>query len=406
MKAASVDSRLHSEPLQRGRTGMLLAVIVSVAVAGFATGLTVPLVSLRLNAQGSNELLVGLMAAAPALGFVLTAPFVRSISAALGMRSTMLACIGLSAVSIALLDVTAHIVAWFLLRVLMGAASGILIAIGETLVNELSPQTHRGRAVAVYTTTFTICQLCGPAVLSSIDSNGLWPGAISLAVHLVSAALFWTLFRNMRDGYSEEDADVSIWGCVRTAPELCAGVLFFALFDAVILSLLPIYGLHHGYVVGVATLMVTVVLLGDAALQTSIGWLADRMSASVLFILCGAGTLTLSLLLPALMAYPWIVWPALALLGAVSGGVYTLALIQIGQRFRGHSLVAANASAGFAWGIGSLVGPLIAGGAALLHPGMGLPLTIAVASGIFLLLALRGAARSTRKAMHQRRIQI
>lgn len=380
---------------------MLLAVIASVAVAGFATGLTIPLVSLRLNAQGSNELLVGLMAAAPALGFVLTAPLVRGISASLGMRSTMLACIGLSAVSIALLDVTAHVVAWFVLRVLMGAASGILIAIGETLVNELSPQTHRGRAVAVYTTTFTICQLCGPAVLSTIDSNGLWPGAISLAVHLISVVLFWTLFRNQRDGYSEEDADVSIWDCVRAAPELCAGVLFFALFDAVILSLFPIYGLHHGYAVGAATLMVTVVLLGDAALQTGIGWLADRKSASALFIVCGAGTLALSLLLPALMPHPWIVWPALAVFGALAGGIYTLALIQIGQRFSGHALVAANASAGFAWGIGSLVGPLMAGGAALLHPGMGLPLTIAMAASIFLLLALSGAARATRETRHQ-----
>jgi MFS family permease len=380
---------------------MLLAVIASVAVAGFATGLTIPLVSLRLNAQGSNELLVGLMAAAPAFGFVLTAPFVRGISASLGMRSTMLACIGLSAVSIALLDMTAHVAAWFVLRVLMGAASGVLIAIGETLVNELSPQTHRGRAVAVYTTTFTICQLCGPAVLSTIDSNGLWPGSISLAVHLISIVLFWTLFRNQRDGYSEKDADVSIWDCVRAAPELCGGVLFFALFDAVMLSLFPLYGLHHGYAVGAATLMVTVVLLGDAALQTGIGWLADRMSANVLYIACGAGTLALSLLLPALMPHPWIVWTALALLGAVAGGIYTLALIQIGQRFRGHSLVAANASAGFAWGIGSLVGPLLAGGAALLHPGMGLPLTLAVAASVFLLLALRGAARATRKTRHQ-----
>lgn len=341
------------------------------------------------------------MAGAPALGFVLTAPFVRSISAVLGMRSTMLACIGFSAVSIALLEVTTHIGAWFSLRVLMGAASGILIAVGETLINELSPQSYRRRSVAVYTTTFTICQLCGPAVLAAIDSNSLWPGAISLAVHLVSVALFCTLFRSMRNGYSEEDSDVSIWRCVRMVPELCAGILFFALFDAVMLSLLPIYGLHHGYAVGVATFMVTVVLLGDAALQTGIGWLADRMSASVLFILCGAGTLALSLLLPSLMACPLVMWPALTMLGAFSGGIYTLALIQIGHRFSGQSLVAANAAAGLAWGIGSLVGPLIAGGAAHLNPDMGFPLTIAGASSIFLLMALRGAARSMRNALSQ-----
>ena len=376
---------------------MLMAVIGSVAVAGFATGLSIPLVSLRLNAQGHNELIIGLMAAAPALGFMLTAPFVRGLSAALGMRTTMLACIAASAISIALLDVTAHLTAWFALRVLMGAASGVLIALGETLVNELSPHGHRGRAVAVYTTTFTVCQLCGPATLSTMDSHSLWPGAISMTVHLMSAGLFWTLFRYKRPDDPEDEADVSIWTCARASPELCAGVLFFALFDAVMLSLFPIYGLHHGYAVGVATLMVTVVFVGDAVLQFGIGWLADRMSANVLFRLCGAATLGLSLLLPVLMPHTWIVWPALAMLGAVAGGIYTLALIQMGQRYRGHALVAANASAGFAWGLGSLFGPLIAGGAALLHPGMGLPFTLAVAAGLFLLLASSGAARGARK---------
>lgn len=367
---------------------MLLAVIASVATAGFATGLTIPLVSFRLHALGHNELVVGLMAAAPALGFMLSAPFIRGVSATLGMRTTMLGCMALSAISVALLDVTTQIAAWFVLRILMGSVSGILIATGETLVNELSPRSHRGRAVALYTTVFTVCQLCGPAVLSSIDSNGLWPGCISITFHLLSGGLFWALFKGGQSEYPEPEANVSIWMCARGSPELIAGVLFFALFDAVVLSLLPLYGLHHGYAVGVAALMMTVVLLGDAVLQFAIGWLADRTSARALFVLCGAATLVLSLLLPALMPHPWTLWPVLGLLGAVAGGIYTLSLIQIGQRFRGHALVAANASAGFAWGAGSLVGPLIAGVAAFLHPSMGLPLTLAAAASLLLSLAI------------------
>jgi MFS family permease len=374
--------------LPENRQAMFFAVIVSVAVAGFATGLTIPLVSLRLDGQGYNEFVVGLMAAAPALGFVLTAPFVRGVAGTLGKRHAMLACIATSGISIWLLDVTTHIGVWFVLRLLTGAASGILIALGETLVNELSSQSRRGRSVAIYTTTFTVCQLAGPASLSVMDGNSPWPGTLSAAIHLISAGLFWTLFRNEPPVNSGEPSNVSIWICVRSSPELFAGVLFFGLFDAVMLSLFSIYGLHHGYAVAVVTLMVAVVLLGDAALQTAIGWMADRTSPRALCIGCGFLTLAISLTLPILMGWPRVLWPALAVLGAVSGGIYTLALIQVGQRYRGHALVAANASAGLAWGIGSLAGPLVAGGAALMHPGAGLPITLAVSVSLLLLLTL------------------
>ena len=376
------------------RTRQLWAVITTVATAGFATGLTIPLVSLRLDASGHNELVVGLMAAALALGFVLAAPFVRGLAAALGVRSTLLVCMAMSAASIALLEVTNHLAIGFVLRMLMGAASGILIALGETLVNQLSPHSHRGRVVAVYTTTFTVCQLCGPATLSAMDVHSLWPVALVLGVHLASTLAFGMLFRDLPTPLHEDEPAVSIRICVRRSPELFAGVMFFALFDAVMLSLFPLYGLHHGHAAAVATFMVTVVFVGDAALQIVIGWLADRTNARHVFIGCGAATLGLCLGLPAVMPHPGLLWPCLVLLGAVAGGIYTLALIQIGQRFQGQALVAANASASLAWGAGGLLGPLLAGGAAFVHPGLGFPLTMAVTAGLFLLLACGSEARA------------
>lgn len=380
--------------MEEHRTRQLWAVITTVATAGFATGLTMPLVSLRLDASGHSELLVGLMAAALALGFVLAAPFVRGLAAAIGVRSTLLVCMVLSGTSMALLEVTNQPAIWFVLRVQMGAASGILIALGETLVNQLSTQSHRGRAVAVYTTTFTVCQLSGPAALSAMDVHSLWPVALVLGVHLASVLAFGLLFRDPPTPAREDEAAVSIWACCQRAPELFAGVMFFALFDAVMLSLFPLYGLHHGYAAAVATFMVTVVFVGDAALQIVIGWLADKTNARHVFIGCGAATLLLCLGLPALMPHPWALWPCLVLLGAVAGGIYTLALIQIGQRFQGQALVAANASASLAWGAGGLLGPLLAGGAAFVHPGLGFPLTMAVTAGLFLLLACGSGARA------------
>ncbi|WP_155831791.1 hypothetical protein [Hylemonella gracilis] len=64
-------------PATRQRqAGQLLAVITSVCIVGFATGITVPWVSLALHAAGFSPTLIGLAAAAPAIGTLLVVPFI------------------------------------------------------------------------------------------------------------------------------------------------------------------------------------------------------------------------------------------------------------------------------------------------------------------------------------------
>jgi MFS family permease len=108
------------------------------------------------------------------------------------------------------------------------------------------------------------------------------------------------------------------------------------------------------------------------------------MDRYTLQFLCGCGVLIGSALLPFLVTRPVLFWPVLVILGVAAGGVYTLSMIIVGQRFQGARLVTANAAFGVLWGIGSLVGPLAAGfGMRLLDPD-GLPLTLALAAAVFL----------------------
>ena len=164
-------------------------------------------------------------------------------------------------------------------------------------------------------------------------------------------------------------------------------MLFFAFFDAVVLSLFPVYASTHGHALAVAALMASVILAGDMLFQVPLGWLADRLNRRTLHLVCGVLTLTVGLLLPWLIARPYLLWPALVVLGAAAGGIYTLVLILIGQDFRGPDLITANASVGLLWGIGSLAGPLLSGG--LMHSDpQGLPLALCLAASGFVVVAL------------------
>jgi MFS family permease len=194
----------------------------------------------------------------------------------------------------------------------------------------------------------------------------------------------------------EGSANASVFGFFLIAPTLCSAVLLFAFLDGAVISLLPVFGLRHGYSEAVAAMMITVLVAGNILLQFPIGWLADHMDRYTLQFLCGCGVLTGATLLPFLVHMPLMFWPVLVLLGVSAGAVYTLSMIIVGQRFQGVELVTANAAFGVMWGIGSLAGPLIAGfGMRLLNPD-GLPATLALAAALFLAVFIGRRAYAAR----------
>jgi MFS family permease len=51
---------------------------------------------------------------------------------------------------------------WAILRAAFGASMAPLFVIGEAWINSLPGDASRGRVVAIYTTSFTLCQVFGP----------------------------------------------------------------------------------------------------------------------------------------------------------------------------------------------------------------------------------------------------
>ena len=65
------------------------------------------------------------------------------------------------------------------------------------------------------------------------------------------------------------------------------------------------------------------------------------------------------------MATPLLLWPLLVLLGGLMGGLYTLALALVGERFRGADLTSANTAFVMTFQLGAIAGPPYAG--AVMH---------------------------------------
>jgi hypothetical protein len=68
--------------------------------------------------------------------------------------------------------------------------------------------------------------------------------------------------------------------------------------------------------------------------------------------------------------------------GAIAYGTYTIALIELGDRFSGAILLAGNGAFAMMWGIGGIVGPPLAGAAMDIMGPEGLPITLGVTFAI------------------------
>jgi len=346
---------------RRQHAAQLLAVIASVCIVGFATGITVPWVSLALHAAGVSPTRIGLAAAAPAIGTLLVVPFITPWSERYTTRALMAGSALVAALSMALLMVVPLTLfpALLLLRLLMGAACSVLFILGEAWINQMAGAGTRGRMVAAYATAFTLCQVSGPTVLSWVGSASLLPIALAVASHLLAGGVLYAGFPAGVKFSGEKN--FGLLGFLKRAPAVAVAVGLFAFFDVGLLSLMSLYGMHYGYTERVALLMVTVVLVGDACLQVPLGALSDRLGRTPVQVACGLVLLVTALGMPFMMQTSYVLWPWLVLFGASAGGIYTLGIIRIGDRFQGPDLVMANASVGLLWGVGSLLGPSVGG---------------------------------------------
>jgi len=359
-----------------------LALVVSIGVVGLGLGATIPLTALTLDARGAGTQMIGIVTAASALGILGVAPFVTGWVARYGPRATMMAAVWAAAVSTCAMQVSDNAWLWCLLRALFGAAMGVLFTIGEAWVNRIAPDNARGRVVAIYTTSFTLFQLTGPALVALL--NGRIDYSFAACGLLFVAALPGLALLDGTRLPQEVEAHARWQAVLPHMPMIAMGAAFFALFDTLILALLPVYAMRQGIVTELALISATVVLVGDTALQFAMGALADRYGRWRVHVACGIAVCALLPLLPFAAGIPWLWWTLLIALGAAAGAIYMLALVACGEKFTGASLTTASAVVNASWGIASAAGPL-ATGAMMERVGINaLPAVLFVVCALFL----------------------
>jgi MFS family permease len=362
------------------------ASIAAIGVFCLTTGLTYPLLAYLLEGMGVNTGLIGLNAAMTPLGIIVSSPFIPPLARRFGAWFLCVFSLCMAAVLLLLLAVFRDVTIWFGLRFLLGIANSIIFITSEAWINQLAEPGIRGRIIGLYGTIAAAGFALGPLALAVIGSQGWLPFMVGIVGILLALPIVILAKDHLPEFNGKEK--VSVFSFFSMAPLLLLAVTAAALFDQVVMSLLPIYSLRHAIPEATGSLMLTVIIVGNVLLQIPIGWLADRFSRRYLLSWLAFGTVAGCVFLPLWIEGSILIWPMLFFWGAIAFGTYTVAMVDLGARFSGALLLAGNSAFGVMWGIGGIIGPSVAGVTMDQLGPEGLPLTLGVLFGVLGIAAL------------------
>lgn len=359
-----------------------------------------PWLLLRLKDDGVSTTVAGLFAASGWVGIFLITPFASALTQRLGRRPMLWFSALIPVVSTTGFLLTDALPVWFACEFIAGAASGLRWVLAEAVVAEFAPALQRGRFVGLFETMVGTTFVIGPALLAALGPQH--PSALWLVLGFLVLGLIGSLaIPRLPEAGDTHEARVGlhgVWHALRAHPLIMAIGFVGGFFESGIASILPLYGLALGMGAAAAALLVSASGLGSALMMLPAGMAADRMAqqprwgnahGARLAVLHGCALLTLlaTLLVPLVAGAPWLAAAVAFVWGGAGGSLYTLAMIDIGSREQGITLVNSTAVLVLSYTLGGTLAPAL--GAAMLDwaPVIGFPvLLLAVAAPGWLLL--------------------
>jgi MFS family permease len=361
-----------------------------------------PLLVLRLKDGGLSTALTGVFVATGWLGVFCMTPFASAMTQRLGRHKALWLSAGVPVMTVAGFVFTDALALWFACVFIEGMAAGLRWVLAEALVAEFSPPLKRGHNVGLFETMVGMTFVCGPALLVWIGPQST--PALWAVLGLTSTGFLWSLLiprlpqlppiAQTRVGLG------GVWHALRAHPLIMTVGFVGGFFESGITSILPLYGLSLGLGAATSALLVSASGLGSALMMLPAGMLADRMAAHPqqrfgngmavrlrLMQVCALVTLLATFAIPFVAGTPWLAAPVAFLWGGAGGCLYTLAMIDIGSREQGITLVNSTAVLVLSYTLGGVVAPSFGSAALQWAPTVGFPglLLLVAASGWWLL---------------------
>jgi len=202
----------------------------AIAMVGLALGTILPLTSLQLESQGLDSFQIGLVIAVHALGLVSAILVCETSTIQFGARNTIQWFGVASAITGAVMQYLNGPLLFATALFFLGVFLGVVLNMVETWVNEVIPESQRGRWLAIHCTIFTLFQLAGPVLVQHMPTQFAFTASAGLLL------LGWPAYRALSSrqiGSHDAHTETAIaWApLLVSSPVIVVSTALFAITD-------------------------------------------------------------------------------------------------------------------------------------------------------------------------------
>lgn len=249
---------------------------------------------------------------------------------------------------------------WLVIRLLAGLALVGLYAIIESWLNVAAHPAHRNSVFSIYM-MLNLGALAVAQQFLRIEAEAFV--LFSLVAILISAAILPVSTTRQMQPSLQAVPRLYLRKLYALAPSAFVGALLSGLVMGALWGLLPVYARDIGFSVPQVGTYMSAAILGGAALQWPLGKLSDRHDRRLALALVSAAAAVVALL-DLLFAgdSQWLSLAAIFLFGGASFAIYPIVVAHLVDHLTAEELLSASNSVLLIFGIGSALGPMLAGG--------------------------------------------
>ena len=338
----------------------LFSPLTSLVVFILGHGLFNTLLTVRLSAEQVSAQAIGLVSAAYFGGLVLGAFVNARLIIRVGHIRAYAAYASLLCFLFLLHGMVVDPIAWTVLRLVGGFATGGIFVVLESWMLVSSTPANRGRLMSLYMILLYGSLAMGQQLLKWVDPMVLTPFALCAMAATLSVVPL--AISRVSTPAMVAPQRVGVRELVRLTPAGMGSSFTSGLVLGAIYGLLPLYFTDSGATLSRVADMMALVILGGMCLQYPIGRMSDRHDRRlVILLLCSA--LTLLALMMVLLPGTWrtpIEGGLIFLLGGMAFSIYPLSLSHACDELRPDQVLGANQGLLLAYSLGAMIGPLLA----------------------------------------------
>ncbi len=338
----------------------LAALLLGSAFLLFAGGVNSLILPVRGEAEGFSATSLGLLGTGWALGYVLGCVRTPALVARVGHIRAFGAMCAIAAIAVLLSLVLILPWVWIPVRALSGFCFAGAAMIVESWLNERADKASRGRIFGIYSMVNLAATTAGQMVLTTGDANGYFFFVLAAMVYCL--ALLPTAISATTTPKPLTSVSLNLRGLWRNSPIAVFSVLMVGVSNAAFGTLAAVYAARTGLSLGDIAIFASVPILAGAAMQIPVGIASDKYDRRVVLI----GVSVLALVADLLFVLggfsaPIIVMALAGVFGAAVFSMYPVIVAHANDHAAPGTFIQVSGGLLLVFGLGSIVGPTVAG---------------------------------------------